>query len=64
MVIIGGFLGFNLIAQLTHDFGYPLAANVISYAWIILVIYTWVGLPYFQKVLKKELEDFRFNPNF
>lgn len=64
IVLISAYLFFNLASQVAKDLGYGLASQVISYAWLALVIYTWIGLPYYKKVLKKELEKFSFNPNF
>ncbi|MBL4772211.1 MAG: tetratricopeptide repeat protein [Alcanivoracaceae bacterium] len=64
MVLISLFLIFNLMSQLLFDFDYKTLSNVFSYGWLILVLYTWVGIPMYQRKLNKELSQFRFNQNF
>ena len=64
IILIGAYLFFNLAAQVAKDIGYPATATVISYSWLIFVIYTWVGIPYYQRKLASELKKFSFNPNY
>ena len=64
LVLISGFLGFNLLAQIVLDLGYPNFASVVSYTWLLLVMYTWIGIPYYHRVLKQELEKFSFNRDY
>lgn len=64
LVLISAFLIFNLLSQIVKDLGYTTTAQVISYAWLLLVIYSWVGIPYYYKILRKELARFAFNPNY
>lgn len=64
LILILGYLIFNLVSQLLLDFNFPIAAKLTSYAWLAIVIYSWVCLPIYYKKLNEELRSFRFNPNF
>ncbi len=64
LVLIGGFLGFNLFSVIAGDLGYPGTSRFLSSAWLILVVYSWVGIPMYRKALDKELAKFSFNPRF
>ncbi len=64
MILIGAYLFFNLLARAVRDLGYLQISTAISYSWLAFVIYTWVGIPYYQRKLAKELEKFSFNSDF
>jgi len=64
LVLISAFLIFSVLSQIIGDLGYDSLAKSVSYTWLILVIYSWIGIPYYNKTLKKELEKFSFNPHF
>ena len=64
LVLILGYLTFNLLATAAGDLGYPSASSALTYGWLILVAYSWLGLPVYHRAMKKELESFRFNPDF
>ena len=64
LVLISGFLGFNILSEIADDLGYAGAATFLSSAWLILVVYSWVGIPMYHKAIAKELEKFTFNPKF
>jgi len=64
IVLISGFLLFNLLSQIIQDLGYPVAANVVSFAWLGLVLYSWLGVPAYTRTLRKEMERFSFNKDF
>ncbi len=64
LVLILAFLFFNLLSQIVKDLGYPGASTFISLFWLVVVIYSWLMIPYYHKTLKKELEKFSFNRNF
>ena len=63
-VLISAFLFFTLSAQVLEDTGYPTTGTALSMIWIALVVYTWVGIPHYYKVLNKELESFTFNSKY
>jgi len=63
-LLISAYLIFNLLSLVAYDVGYEFASSGISYVWIALVVYSWLGIPYYHRMLKKELEKFSFNPNF
>ena len=62
--LITGYLVFNLGAQILRDTGYGLLGGLVGYGWLALVIYSWVGIPYYKRALAKELAQFQFNPKF
>ena len=64
LVLILAFLLFQLAAQICRDLGFTILGNAMSYAWLLIVAYSWVGLPIYQRALKKMLSEFRFNPKF
>lgn len=64
LVLVAGYLFFTLLARIVLDLGHTRSSIVISLSWLALVVYTWVGVPYYKKVLKRELDTFSFNPNF
>ena len=64
LVLISGFLGFNFLSEIADDLGYTGAAGFLSSAWLILVVYSWVGIPMYRKAIVKELQKFTFNPKF
>lgn len=64
VVLIGAFLSFNLLAQVLSDLDYPFVASTVSYTWLILVLYSWVGIPMYYRALKRELDAFSFRSDF
>lgn len=64
MVLIGAYLLFNLLSQVLNDLGQPGLGELVSYTWLLLVVYSWVGVPMYYRALKKELKKFSFNPDF
>ena len=64
LVLILGFLVFQLAAQIFTDLDYPTTGAVLGYAWLGIVVYSWVGIPVYQRAVAKALSDFQFNPKF
>ncbi|MGF1729343.1 tetratricopeptide repeat protein [Photobacterium kasasachensis] len=64
MVLISGYLLFNLLATILSDLGYGDLSLITSYAWLSIVAYSWICLPLYNKQLEKELQQFSFNPDF
>lgn len=64
MLLVGFFLFFSILAQALKDLGLPALGRAVSYGWLALVVYTWLALPVYYRVLKKELEQFRFRADF
>lgn len=63
-LLIGGFLLFNLLAQILKDMGYTAESKLLSMSWLGLVVYSWVAIPLYTRMVKKELAEFEFNRNF
>lgn len=63
-VLVMGYVFFNLCAVALKDLGYPVVSLVVSFSWLGLVLYSWIGVPVYQRKLKSELEAFRFNSDY
>jgi len=64
IVLISMFLFFNLLSQILEDLGFVSLAKFFTYGWLIIVLYSWVGLPLYKKKLNEELSKFRFNDDY
>jgi len=62
--LIGAYICFNLCSQLLRDFGFETTAAITASLWLLLVIYSWVGPPYFKKILNKEISKVKLSPDF
>jgi len=62
--LICAYLFFNLLSQIVEDMGHKSLSDMIGYAWLGLVVYSWVAIPIYIKMLKKELDNFQFNRDF
>lgn len=63
-VLIFGYVFFNLLSNIVYDLGYPQSSNMISYAWLAIVIYSWVAIPIYQRMLSKEIQQFSFRSDY
>jgi len=63
-LLIGGFLVFSLLAQILSDLGFATTARIVGIAWVGLVVYSWIAIPLYTKMIKKELKKFEFNQDF
>lgn len=64
LLLLGGYLLFNIASILLKDAGRVSLGNMVSYFWFGLVIYTWIGPTWFKKNLKAELKSVSLNNNF
>ncbi len=55
MLLIGGYLLFNLSSLLLTDSGYPAAGSAVGWLWIGLALYSWIGPFWFLKMVEREL---------
>ncbi|MBA3581131.1 MAG: tetratricopeptide repeat protein [Gammaproteobacteria bacterium] len=66
--VIGLLIALYLIFQVSTlalgDAGYPNASFAITLLWLAVVIYSWVGPTWFQRVLKRELATVKLKGNF
>ncbi len=63
-VIILGYVCFGLVSNIVRDVGYPKTALIIDFAWLGFVVYTWVAIPAYYRMVQKEVEQFKFKPNY
>jgi tetratricopeptide (TPR) repeat protein len=64
LVLVCAFVFFNLLSQIILDLGYSEISQAVSLAWVALVLYSWIGIPWYKKALQKELMKFSFNPEY
>lgn len=64
VVLIGAYLLFGLCAQILSDTGYETSATLFSYAWLLIVAYSWLGLPLYYRALRAELKKVTLAPDF
>ncbi len=63
-VIIFGYVFFGLVSNVVHDLGHPKASNLIDFAWLGFVLYSWVALPVYYRMVQKEVALFKFKANY
>lgn len=64
LVLVGMYVFYRLADQLLADAGQRGLAELLSYCWLGICIYTWVGPQVFQRALAKELETVRLREDF
>ena len=64
LVLIVAYLSFNLASQIFKDIGYSSTSIIVSYTWLLIVVYSWAGIPMYYKALKSEMQKFSFNEDF
>lgn len=64
MMLICAYLSFNFAAQVLRDLGYLTTATIVSVVWIAIAVYSWLCLPLYYRVVKRELAQFKFKPDF
>ena len=63
-VLLGAFFFYRLADIFLVEFGHGDKAELLRYAWLGFVAYTWVAPAMFQRMLAKELEQVRLKPGF
>lgn len=63
-VLISGYVFFGLLSNIVYDFGYTKSSSVIDYAWLGIVIYSWVAIPIYYRMLNKEIQQFSFRSEY
>ena len=56
LVLLGAYLAQRVASIYTEQQGMPLTSDIISYLWLGVCVYSWVGPGLFHNVVKKELE--------
>jgi len=57
LVLLGAYLAQRVASLYAHLNGMPMTSDIISYLWLAVCIYSWVGPGLFHNVVKKELES-------
>lgn len=64
LVLLLAYIVFRLTTMGFKDLGHPDVSSIIQWAWLGIVIYTFVGPTLFMRSLKKELSDVRLSREF
>lgn len=64
LTLLGAFIAYRLARQLLLDGGNDQAAELVSFAWIGICIYSWVGPGMFRRSLEKEIGTVRLRDEF
>ena len=64
LVLLGAFVLYRLLTQLLSDAGKAGGAQIVSFAWLGICLYTWVGPGMFRREVQKELESVQLRKDF
>ncbi|WP_394390019.1 tetratricopeptide repeat protein [Shewanella woodyi] len=64
VLLISGFLLFQVASIVLEDLGHKSVGEVVSMFWLGIVIYSWIGPAWFNRMLKKELETVSLDKAF
>lgn len=56
LVLLGAYLAQRVASIYAHQNGMPMTSDIISYLWLAVCVYSWVGPGLFHSMVKKELE--------
>lgn len=62
--LVGLLMASRLLTLVFTDLGWPTAANVVRYAWLAFVAYTWVGPLVLQWQLRRELREVSLDDDY
>jgi tetratricopeptide (TPR) repeat protein len=64
IVLLVLFLVYRLAALIFEDLDMGLAGKIAGIVWIAFVAYSWIGPAVFARMLKRELEKIRLDPEY
>lgn len=64
LILLFMFASYRAGSMVLTDMGQAQAAEGLKYAWYALCLYTWIGPTYFERLLKKELDQVRIDSNY
>ena len=64
LMLVLGYALFRVSSLLFGTFGYASFSDSVSYVWLAIVIYSWVGPFWFKNAVRKELETVSLKPEF
>jgi hypothetical protein len=63
-ILLGAFVVQLFGRLIMKDLGLPLGATIVYYAWLAVCVYSWVGPPRFEAMIRKELENVRLRSDY
>jgi tetratricopeptide (TPR) repeat protein len=64
LILLGAFVLQRFGSLYTHQNGMPTANSLISFGWLGLCVYSWVGPALFQRKIQEELQSVELDANF
>ena len=64
LILIAAFVIVRLAVVVFEDYGYSSGATSLALIWLFFCVYTWKGCSIMDRMVHKELEQVRLNPNF
>lgn len=64
LVLLGAYLAYRVADLAVRDSGSATSAQILEYAWLAIVVYTWVGPGLFQRSLAREMDSVRLKTTF
>lgn len=64
VVLLAAFILYRFLTQFLVDVDQPQGAELVSYAWLGICVYSWVGPGIFVRALQKELQTVHLRKGF
>jgi Flp pilus assembly protein TadD len=64
ILLLSAFILYRFLRQILVDMDHAQGAQLVSYAWLAVCVYSWVGPGLFRRELNKELETVRLRRDF
>lgn len=64
LLLLGMFMTYRVAVILSADAGRQDIANALQVVWLAFAAYTWVAPEWFQRTLRREMDDVRLRPDF
>lgn len=63
-ILVAAFVVFQVVSQVFKDAGYMEWSEATDYAWLAIVVYSWVGPVWFKKKVDDELKTVALKPEY
>ncbi|WP_394825278.1 tetratricopeptide repeat protein [Pendulispora albinea] len=64
LVLLAAYVAQRFLILVLQDLGHPRVAELVSYAWLGLCVYSWVAPGIFQRMLLREIRSVRLRGDF
>ena len=63
-ILVGAFFLYRVANIVLEEQGKQQFADLVQYAWLGIVAYSWFAPALFNRMIKRELESVRLRPDF